>query len=332
MISVCIPVYNGAEYIGDTLQSLTEQTYKDFEVIVSDNASTDGTDDVVRRFESKFPHFKYVRNERNLGYTANVARAFSKAGSDFVAIFHADDVYSSTILERETEVLERNPNISAVFSRAVRFGRNLARDSASPLPSGLKQLVEYDNEIRAYRGGLKEFGAALLIYGNFFVCPSFMTRRNDYTEIGGFNDSYPTSEDLHLWIRYLKAGKKLALLDEPLVQYRISESQGSAVLRRHKEQSISFSVLDDLLMDESVFDSVTVKVYKQRKAANLLHASINVFLTGDPDKALMMAKKSRHIYKMARLNRLTFIQHLPAIGIPLAAMCVRLRRRCKSTK
>src|SRR2546426_3420012 len=75
-VSMAVPVYNGERYLGEALDSLLAQTYHDFELIICDNASTDGTGEIARSYASMDERVRYVRNERNLGLAGNVKRAF----------------------------------------------------------------------------------------------------------------------------------------------------------------------------------------------------------------------------------------------------------------
>ena len=115
-VSICIPVYNGGKYIAETLQSLIAQTYSNIEIIVSDNASTDNTGDIVRSFCAQDARIKYYRNDSNIGYCSNIQKVVNTALSDTIAIYHADDIYEPQIIEQEFSVLKNHPEIDGVFS------------------------------------------------------------------------------------------------------------------------------------------------------------------------------------------------------------------------
>ena len=324
MISVCIPVFNGARYIGETLESLSLQSYRDFEVIVSDNASTDGTADVVARWKDRLPRLRYSRNERNLGYCANVAKAVDLAASEIIAIYHSDDIYKPEILEREVRVLEGDPRLGGVFTRTTYYRGSESRDEDAVLPHDLPKYVPYNPEKKVFIGGLEEYGPALLCFGDFFACPSFMTRKGIFQKSGGFTDDYPTSEDLHLWIRLMDSGFSLAIIDEPFVRYRISETQGSAELRRHQDQSISFSVMDKFLINRSFAEEQVRTMYGERKAKDLLSAALNSFRLGDYKAAMDRVRDSRSISLIRGYDKFSMAQRFPRIGLPTACLRARL--------
>lgn len=108
-ISIGLPVYNGARYLTECLDSLLVQDFEDFEVIISDNASTDGTADICQRYASKDKRFRYSRNTSNIGAEPNYRRVFELARSDlFKWIAHDDSCYPS-FLSRCYHAMESTP-------------------------------------------------------------------------------------------------------------------------------------------------------------------------------------------------------------------------------
>jgi glycosyltransferase involved in cell wall biosynthesis len=106
MVSVIIVVYNGEKYIDEAIQSALNQTYKDIELIVVDDGSTDGTKDVVE----KYKNVKYIYQEnRGQGSSRNVGIENSKG--DYLAFLDADDLYASDKIEKQLEILMENHNI-----------------------------------------------------------------------------------------------------------------------------------------------------------------------------------------------------------------------------
>lgn len=330
MISVCIPTYNAAAYIGETLESLTRQTYTDFEVIISDNASTDGTKDVVESFFRRFPRIRYYRNESNIGYTANVAKAVQYASFDYVAIFHSDDIYLPDILKREINFLETFPDVAGVFCRARYFRGDKKSREENHLPNGLKELVQFNQSHVAFIGGKIGFEKALLRFGDFFVCPSFMTRKSLFLEMGGFADEYPTGEDLHLWIRILDAGYNLAILDQALMLYRISESQGASALRKHIHLSPQFHILDDLVVRDQCVSAEDISQYNKRKAKDLLSAAVNAYVNKKHPIAFANIDLSKKIYRFRGFGVYSLTQKIPHVMLPLASARSVLRNRTQN--
>lgn len=97
-LSVCVPTYNRAEYLSQALHTLTVQTLREFELLVVDNCSTDGTASLVESLRN--PRIRFHRNERNVGSRENWNRCLDLAGGEYVAICHDDDLYEPDFLRR----------------------------------------------------------------------------------------------------------------------------------------------------------------------------------------------------------------------------------------
>ncbi len=115
--SIVIPTYNCARYVGTAIECVLGQTFQDFELLVLDNASTDETPEVVRRYDDR--RLRYVRNPRNLGFAANAQRGLEMARGAFLTFLGADDVQEPEFLQRTVGWLQANPNLSLVQTAAV---------------------------------------------------------------------------------------------------------------------------------------------------------------------------------------------------------------------
>lgn len=125
LVSVCIPSYNSEEFIAATLESVLSQKFADFEVVVADDKSTDGTIPVIKAF--KDPRIRFVENEQNLGLGRNWNNVLSCARGEYVKLLGDDDVLYPECLGRQVEALECPANASAVLAicnRNVINGRN----------------------------------------------------------------------------------------------------------------------------------------------------------------------------------------------------------------
>ncbi len=114
---IVIPVYNEARFILKTLESFRNQTYRDFRVLISDNASTDGTSKICRNFSRKDHRFTFIRHEENLGAYKNGIYATESCESEFLMIFDGHDLVAPTFLEKSMAVMESRPDVSLVYSQ-----------------------------------------------------------------------------------------------------------------------------------------------------------------------------------------------------------------------
>jgi glycosyltransferase involved in cell wall biosynthesis len=122
LVSVGIPVYNGQRYLAETLDSLLAQTLTEFEIVISDNASTDRTPEICRSYQSKDSRIRYSRNDRNIGGAPNFNRVVELSRAP---LFHGgayDDLYEPSFLERCVDALERDPGVVLSHARTKLIG------------------------------------------------------------------------------------------------------------------------------------------------------------------------------------------------------------------
>jgi glycosyltransferase involved in cell wall biosynthesis len=116
-LSIGVPVYNGGSLLSEMLKSLVTQTFTDFEIVISDNASTDDTSDIARGFADKDGRVRYYRNETNIGAGPNFNRVFELANSPVYFKWAAhDDLYKPTFLERCVEMLDRDAHVVLAYT------------------------------------------------------------------------------------------------------------------------------------------------------------------------------------------------------------------------
>ena len=116
-ISVGLPVYNGEDFLAQTLDCLLDQTFPDFELIVSDNASTDDTEEICRKYAADDSRIRYVRNGRNIGITKNFNQLFFLAQGEYFKWAAHDDLVSKDYLQRCVAVLDADPSVVLVSPR-----------------------------------------------------------------------------------------------------------------------------------------------------------------------------------------------------------------------
>jgi glycosyltransferase involved in cell wall biosynthesis len=122
LVSVGVPVYNGANYLREALASLVGQTWADLEIVVSDNASTDNTEDIVREFATADPRVRYHRQSVNLGAAGNYNFTLEHATGAFFMWAAHDDLRAPRFLELALEEYGEQPGASCVFAQSARIG------------------------------------------------------------------------------------------------------------------------------------------------------------------------------------------------------------------
>jgi len=115
-LSIGLPVYNGERYLAESIDALVGQTYEDFELIIADNASTDGTADICAEYQVKDSRIRYFRHERNVGGVPNHDFVFQKSRGEFFKWAAADDLYARDLLGRCVVALDEHPEVVLAHS------------------------------------------------------------------------------------------------------------------------------------------------------------------------------------------------------------------------
>jgi glycosyltransferase involved in cell wall biosynthesis len=117
-VSIGLPVYNGEQFLEYTIDSILEQTYTDFELIISDNASTDRTAEIIQEYAQKDPRVRHCRTDTNLGASYNFNRVLELATGEYFRWAAADDVIAPNFLELCVQVLDKHPEVVIAYSKA----------------------------------------------------------------------------------------------------------------------------------------------------------------------------------------------------------------------
>jgi glycosyltransferase involved in cell wall biosynthesis len=290
------------------------QTYKNLEIIVSDNASTDSSSEIITKLKDEDNRIRYIRNETNVGYVKNILNAVSAASSEYIAIYHADDLFEPTIIEDEIELLLSSPDIGGVFVKHREFWNDKSIHKNFSAFSSLKKSNLYQKQINAFVGSLADYLPALLEFGNFFACPSFMTRKSAFLGTGGFTDKYPSNEDLELWLKYLTNGYKLAIKNKILLNYRRTINQGSYFFEHKPELNAMYTLLDDAILQQSdLIDSNTKTLFQKHKSRGFLNATFNAYILKQNDKFKSLLDSSKKEFTFPLFTKEGCMQRFPSL-------------------
>jgi glycosyltransferase involved in cell wall biosynthesis len=214
-ISVCIPAYNHEKYIGDCINSVLGQTFSDFEIVVTDDCSKDGTVEVVKSFSD--PRIRLFRLARNQGPSVAANNNFREARGDFLCPLASDDLFHPEKLERQLAFLESNPEVGVAFSY-VRYVDE--RRVEIPDHFGYR-WVEVGNRSREM--WLRSF----FYQGNSLSAPTAMIRRSVLDKIGLVDPRLLQTQDFDLWIRVCLLFE-VHVIPERLIDYRVRDGQQNA--------------------------------------------------------------------------------------------------------
>lgn len=227
-ISVCIPVYNGAEFIKEAIESVLKQTFQDYELLIIDNCSTDNTVEIVNSFNN--PKIRLIKNSENIGLIPNWNKALENANGKYIKILPADDFIYPECLKLQSEILDADTNeeISMVCGRRniidnkgkILFNRGFTKSKII-----LQGTEAINKNIRSGGNIIGEGGAV-------------MFRKNIIQKTGVFTSKIFYVLDLDLWFKILLHGKLYAL-PNIVSAFRVSGSSASVnvVDKQHKDNT-----------------------------------------------------------------------------------------------
>lgn len=210
-VSVCIPTYNRAGMLRESIESVLAQSFEDYELIVSDNASEDETEEVVRSYNDR--RIQYTRNDRNIGQQDNWNRCFSLARGEYIAPLPDDDLMLPENLEEKVAVLSKSPEAGLVHSKYhVIDGEGRIVKCNTTWGHGPDRTCDQLEPGR-------EVVRRMLLGVNTINLPTVVFRRACYQRFGGFTDELRLVCDWEYWMR-IGVYYDIAFLARPLVKWR----------------------------------------------------------------------------------------------------------------
>lgn len=238
-ISVITPVYNGEDFLGEAIESILNQSFKDFEYIIIDDCSSDNTWQIMKNYSRKDKRIKIYRNEKNLGIAGNRNKGTALAKGKYIAWQDADDISFPERLEKQHSILEENPQIGIVGSYLLFFDK-----------SG-------DISIRKYPRSDEQARKVIFRYSPV-AQPSAMIRKTCFDKVGFYDLKLPPAEDLDMSFRI---GAKFKMVNIPLVlvRYRLSGKSATYTQLKKIEKStlgIRWRNYRSGIYSMSVFDKI----------------------------------------------------------------------------
>ena len=196
LVSIIIPTFNRSEYLPRAIGSVLKQTFKDFELIVVDDGSTDKTCQLLDSFSD--PRIRY-ESQPNRGVSSARNRGIRNSNGTFLSFLDSDDEWMPSKLEKQLEALEDNPDYMIVHTEEMWFRNG--------------QRINQKNKHRKYGGWVFRHCLPLCV-----ISPSsILMHRKIFSKIGLFNESFPVCEDYELWLR-LTSKYQVLFIDKPLLK------------------------------------------------------------------------------------------------------------------
>lgn len=204
-VSVIMPFYNCEKYLDKAISSILNQTFQDFEFIIINDASSDRSDEIVKKYLTD-KKIVYIKNRERKGIVYNLNKGIEIAKADIIARMDGDDISEPQRLEVQYQFLQRNPNIALVgcFAKLINEKGEICGRKIKPITH-------------------KEIKKDILIYSPF-IHPTIMIRKDVFKKVGFYKEECFWCEDIDLWYRIIFSGYEVANIPQYLYQYRITDN------------------------------------------------------------------------------------------------------------
>ena len=236
LVSVVMSVYNGEKYLREAIDSILNQTFTDFEFIIINDGSTDGTLKIIKSY--KDPRIVLISRE-NKGLVASLNEGIKKAQGKYIARMDADDISLPTRLEKQTKYMEAH-------LECVMVGAGITFIDDKGKETGRSPLLLHHDDIKLE-----------ILVRCPVAHPVVFFRRITFKNTGGYRQSYFPAEDYDLWLRFMEQGR-LANLGEILLEYRELNS-GISSKQAFEQKSMSDQIRLRALSNFSFDDLKTYK-------------------------------------------------------------------------
>ena len=204
LVSVAIITYNQKNYLKECIESVLAQDYENIEIVVADDCSTDGTQEMLKEYAKKYPNkFVLKLSNKNQGITKNSNLAHFACSGQYIAWMGGDDLMLPGKIRKQVEYMEKNPECTICYHNLDVF------------QSETNETLYYFNENNKYNGDVK----TVIKYGTFNGACSNMIRASKAPK-SGFNETVPVASDWLYWVETLHNGGTIDYIDEVLGKYR----------------------------------------------------------------------------------------------------------------
>lgn len=221
LVSVIISTYNSSRFIMETIESVSIQTWKNIELIITDDCSSDNTVEICRKWidsnRQKFIKSQILTSEINTGVSANANRGLKKANGEWIKFLGGDDTLAPECISDNMRFVNGNPVIKVLFSK-INIYQNTFEESnlTETIPKG--EINQ--NSIFWPARSVESQYRMLLVSDRINFTPSVFLCRDVLLSVGGFDERFKLLEDYPLWLNLTKIGHKLYFMDKTTVNYR----------------------------------------------------------------------------------------------------------------
>lgn len=237
-VQIFVPNYNGSRFINESIQSILNQTYRDFEIIVIDNNSSDDSIEILSSIDDE--RLKVQKFDLTVNIGGNFNRCLELATADYFCLLHSDDIYDVNFISEMIMAFEFDPIALMAHSNFNCIDQNgrLFIDSKYKL-----KQQKFSKERFFSKNSTIELNE--LIMGNYIICPSMVFRREVISKVGYFNENYSFALDWDYSLRILNSNYKIVSVSKKLINYRISNLNATNLaVNNNKKYEEHLKILD----------------------------------------------------------------------------------------
>lgn len=297
LISVIVISYNSEDYILETLESIKDQSYKNIELIISDDGSTDDTIRLctqwINKNKERFSHYEIISNNINTGITANCNRGVMASKGEYIKLIAADDLLLDNCLARLLEFTINN-ELQIVFSRAIPFNGICEDSSISTIIKDERKSYDLffnkSNE-EQYKALLTMRTPLSMIIGSFY-------KRELLDDVGMYDETYEMMEDYPFLIKVSEKGYKFILIDEYCVKYRIRLDSKTEEFKKSRRYIAHYNNLRKFRKNEIIPKMREKHMWRERIYISLLLKILHIEYKNNSNIIAFMTQMGRRLKQL----------------------------------
>lgn len=259
-VSVIIPTYNRADLLRKSIESVQNQTYEEWEIIIVDDCSTDGTEQVVKEFGDF--RIRYIRNEKNLGAGASRNKGVALARYDYIAFQDSDDVWRCGKLEKQMQYMMNHSEYDMVYCSFLKHY------------SDGREIIVPNKQIGNRQGNMY----TTLFINNVISTQTILIKKESFVLCGGFDEELRAIED---WDLVLRISQKSQVGFVPEVLVDVYETQGSISYDGagyYKARCKMLAANAGYLQENGLFDRLVMEMFKDAEQRGVLDSVKTIFM------------------------------------------------------
>lgn len=259
-VSVIIPTYNRADLLRKSIESVQNQTYEEWEIIIVDDCSTDGTEQVVKEFGDF--RIRYIRNEKNLGAGASRNKGVALARYDYIAFQDSDDVWRCGKLEKQMQYMMNYSEYDMVYCSFLKHY------------SDGREIIVPNKQIGNRQGNMY----TTLLINNVISTQTILIKKESFVLCGGFDEELRAIED---WDLVLRISEKSQVGFVPEVLVDVYETQGSISYDGagyYKARCKMLAANAGYLQENGLFDRLVMEMFKDAEQRGVLDSVKTIFM------------------------------------------------------